>query len=111
MAARIVHHAAAERLLKCVEFKNPDRFRFGIIMPDSAGWSSEESKKAHFLKLICGGTKKTYDLTAFRSRFGRKAMTDDLYLGYYLHLVQDLLFRGFIYGKYNWGYISDHLPK
>lgn len=23
MAARIVHHAAAERLLKCVEFKNP----------------------------------------------------------------------------------------
>lgn len=22
MAARIVHHAAAERLLKCVEFKN-----------------------------------------------------------------------------------------
>jgi len=71
-------------------------------MPDSAGWSSEESKKAHFLKLICGGTKKTYDLTAFRSRFGRKVMTDDLYLGYYLHLVQDLLFRGFIYGKYNW---------
>ena len=66
MAARIVHHAAAERLLKCVEFKNPDRFRFGIIMPDSAGWSSEESKKAHFLKLICSGTKKTYDLTAFR---------------------------------------------
>lgn len=48
------------------------------------------------------GTKKTYDLTAFRSRFGRKVMTDDLYLGYYLHLVQDLLFRGFIYGKYNW---------
>ena len=89
MAARIVHHAAAERLLKCVEFKNPDRFRFGIIMPDSAGWSSEESKKAHFLKLICSGTKKTYDLTAFRSRFGRKVMTDDLYLGYYLHLVQD----------------------
>ena len=28
MAARIVHHAAAERLLKCVEFKNPDRFRY-----------------------------------------------------------------------------------
>ena len=80
MAARIVHHAAAERLLKCVEFKNPDRFRFGIIMPDSAGWSSEESKKAHFLKLICSGTKKTYDLTAFRSRFGRKVMTDDIYL-------------------------------
>ena len=32
MAARIVHHAAAERLLKCVEFKNPDRFRFGRMV-------------------------------------------------------------------------------
>lgn len=93
MAARIVHHAAAERLLKCVEFKNPDRFRFGIIMPDSAGWSSEESKKAHFLKLICSGTKKTYDLTAFRSRFGRKVMTDDLYLGYYLSKRHGLTFN------------------
>jgi hypothetical protein len=27
---------------------------------------------------------------------------DDLYLGYYLHLVQDLLYRHFIYDKYNW---------
>ena len=58
MAARIVHHAAAERLLKCVEFKNPDRFRFGIIMPDSAGWSSEESKKGAFFEVNLQRHKK-----------------------------------------------------
>lgn len=56
-------------------------------------------QKGAFLKLICSGTKKTYDLTAFRSRFGRKVMTDDLYLGYYLHLVQDLLFAALFTGN------------
>lgn len=59
-------------------------------------------QKGAFFEVNLQRHKKTYDLTAFRSRFGRKVMTDDLYLGYYLHLVQDLLFRGFIYGKYNW---------
>ena len=27
---------------------------------------------------------------------------DDLYLGYYLHLVQDLFFRNFVYNRYHW---------
>jgi protein tyrosine/serine phosphatase len=28
--------------------------------------------------------------------------TDDLYLGYYLHLVQDICYRHFVYDKYKW---------
>ncbi|SFP84429.1 hypothetical protein SAMN04487928_109119 [Butyrivibrio proteoclasticus] len=27
---------------------------------------------------------------------------DDLYLGYYLHLVQDMCYRHFVYDKYHW---------
>lgn len=27
---------------------------------------------------------------------------DDLYLGYYLHLVQDVIYRHFVYDKYHW---------
>ncbi len=27
---------------------------------------------------------------------------DDLYLGYYLHLIQDLLYRHFMYDRYHW---------
>ena len=27
---------------------------------------------------------------------------DDFYLGYYLHLVQDVLYRRFVYDKYHW---------
>ena len=27
---------------------------------------------------------------------------DDLYLGYYLHLVQDICYRHFVYDKYHW---------
>lgn len=27
---------------------------------------------------------------------------DDLYLGYYLHLIQDMLYRRFMYGEHGW---------
>lgn len=27
---------------------------------------------------------------------------DDLYLGYYLHLIQDMLYRRFLYGEHGW---------
>lgn len=28
-------------------------------------------------------------------------LKDDLYLGYYLHLVQDALYRNFVYDRYH----------
>ena len=34
------------------------------------------------------GTKKTYDFDRYREMFGERMLKDDLYLGYYLHLVQ-----------------------
>ena len=27
---------------------------------------------------------------------------DELYLGYYLHLIQDIIYRHFVYDKYHW---------
>lgn len=41
-------------------------------------------------------------MTRFRSDFLPKILQDDLYLGYYLHLVQDLYFRNFMYDRYHW---------
>lgn len=42
-----------------------------------------------------------YDLDGYLSKFGDK-MDDELYLGYYLHLIQDLVFREIIYDQYKW---------
>ena len=34
--------------------------------------------------------------------FGERMLKDDLYLGYYLHLVQDVLYRHYVYDRYHW---------
>lgn len=39
-------------------------------------------------------------------------MDDELYVGYYLHLIQDLVFRELIYDKYKWNpTISGNVEK
>ncbi|MCH5183796.1 MAG: hypothetical protein J1E00_06440 [Oscillospiraceae bacterium] len=67
------------------------------LLPDAA-----KSGNSHLSIFISDGTKKTYDLTGFRSDFLSKILEDDLYLGYYLHLIQDMYFRDFMYNRYHW---------
>ena len=38
-----------------------------------------------------------FDLETFRRMFRDKILSDPMYLGYYLHLVQDALYRVFLY--------------
>lgn len=101
MASRIIHLAITGELLKQYEFQNADRLRFGVIIPDGAANRSEQAS-SHFKIRIGSGEERTYDLTGYRNMFHKKMETDDLYLGYYLHLIQDLLYRRFVYGKYHW---------
>ena len=42
------------------------------------------------------------DLNYFRKLYGRKLIVDELYLGYYLHLIQDIIFRNFVYQDFDW---------
>lgn len=42
------------------------------------------------------------EMCVSRSRFLFKMVEDDLYLGYYLHLIQDLFFRNFVYHRCHW---------
>lgn len=101
MASRIIHLAITDKLMQKHSFKNINRLKLGTILPDAAapGHTTEDS---HLKIKICGGTKKTYDLTRYRNQFGRLMLEDDLYLGFYLHLVQDILFRYFMYELHGW---------
>lgn len=101
MASRILHLAVAEKIMERVPIQKQSRFRLGILLPDAyrAGGSKAVS---HFMIPICGGSKKTYDLQRFRDTFKDKMKTDALYLGYYLHLIQDLVFRRLVYEEHNW---------
>ena len=91
MASRIVHLAIADELIKKAEIKDKDRFRIGSLLPDAI-----PDKKAHYSKRI-GEDRKTFDLSYFYERYKDKILTDDLYLGYHLHLLEDVLFRWYMY--------------
>lgn len=101
MASRIIHLAITNELIKKYSFKNPARLKLGSVLPDACapGRTTEDS---HLKIKLCGATKKTYDLTRYRTQFGQKMREDDLYLGYYLHLIQDILFRYFMYEMHHW---------
>lgn len=96
MASSMIHLAIAACMAETVTFQDPSRLRLGVILPDGA-----VSGNSHLKIRICGDTRFTYDLEAFRAQYGERMKTDDLYLGYYLHLVQDTFFRRFIYGEHH----------
>lgn len=101
MASRVLHLAAAELLLAAEPIEQPDRFRIGSILPDAYEGGREERWLTHFLIRTPDGGKMN-DLTAFRARFGEHLRTDSLYLGYYMHLLEDMAFRNVIYKKHHW---------
>lgn len=97
MASSIIHYAITCELIKRRQFKNPDRLKLGSILVD-AGYNGN----SHMKISVAGGHKKTYDFEGYRSIYGELMKEDDLYLGYYLHLVQDVIYRHFVYDKYHW---------
>ena len=96
MASRILHLAAAKLLLDEISVADERRFRLGAILPDAGARVS-----AHFRTKIDGGRRTIMALGNFRARFADK-MDDPLYLGYYLHLVQDIVFRKVFYLDHGW---------
>ncbi len=97
MASSIVHLAIVSELIKMLDFSDPDRLKFGAVVAD-AGVKGNSHLKIN----VMDDKKKTYDLDGFRAMFGKKMLTDDLYLGYYLHLVQDALYRHYVYDRHHW---------
>lgn len=101
MASRIIHLAITNALAEQYKFNDIQRLRFGAIIPD-ASVDRKEYMKSHFKMNIGDEGERTYNLSNFRERFSESMREDDLYLGYYLHLIQDLLYRHFVYDKYHW---------
>jgi hypothetical protein len=97
MASSIVHLAITNELIKRYSFRDVHRLKYGSVIVD-AGYNGNSHLKIN----VFDGQKKTYDFDSFRQMFGEKMREDDFYLGYYLHLVQDVLYRRFVYDKYHW---------
>ncbi len=93
MAQRTIHWLFGELLLREYPVRDRKRFLLGSILPD-AYRGHEERKLAHFTDRSTPGLMY-FDFDAFRLRFGGLMAADDLYLGYYLHLVEDNFYRVF----------------
>lgn len=93
MAQRTIHYLLGELMLRDCPVHDRKRFLLGSILPDAF---EELSQRAltHFTNRTVPGYMY-FDFDAFRERFGRKMAEDDLYLGYYMHLVEDNFYRNF----------------
>lgn len=104
MASSIMHMAVTKLAAEKFEIKDLDRLLTGSVLPD---FYSDKCVNSHLKLQIRGGTRITYDLTRLKETYGNRMAEDDLYLGYYLHLVQDLVYRDFVYKKQCW---NPHIP-
>ena len=100
MASRILHLAVADALLKEFDIDDPARFLLGSVLPD-AKIDSRLRALPHYQSILPNGLI-TYKLKEFLSVYGSKMMDDSLYLGYYLHLIQDIFYRRYMYALPNW---------
>lgn len=99
MGSRMMHLAAAKLLCDRIPVRDAARFRLGSILTDAE--SGEYGKDTHFKRVTPDG-EKYFDLRSFRGEYGREIASDDLYLGYYLHIVADAVYRYLVYEKYKW---------
>lgn len=95
MASSMIHLAITHLLDETISFSDPTRLYLGCVLADAG-----VSGNTHLKKEIAENTY-TYDLLYYRKRFERNMECDDLYKGYYLHLIQDMIFRKFLYEEHH----------
>lgn len=96
MASRIIHLTISKKLEKYIPINNLNRFKLGQILPDAVTSKNKPNVNSHYRVKFENG-QKTMDSLAFFNEFHNEILNDDLYLGYYFHLIQDIIFRKFLY--------------
>ena len=93
MAQRTIHYLFGEMISHQIELADKERFLLGSILPDAI--EPCDRNKSHFK--VKTDTHKFFDFEAFRNQYFDLMLRDDLYLGYYMHLVEDAFYRAFVY--------------
>ncbi|MBR6101609.1 MAG: hypothetical protein IKP95_04205 [Ruminococcus sp.] len=106
MASRMIHLALGYVLSEQFDVGDRESFLAGSVIPDA--FPKEQS---HFFRYFGeGSARKTYALRQFRERFGDR-LGGGLFLGYYMHLVEDLVFRDHLYHKVGYVPTKEKLPR
>ena len=95
MAQRTIHYLIGEELIP-MGVRDVDRFRVGNVLPDAIEDLVYRNLTHYQADTQVGGQSlRISDFERFRRDFAPLVETDGLYLGYYMHLVEDACYRRF----------------
>lgn len=94
MAQRTIHYLFGEIFSQQFEIKDKTRFLLGNVLPDAYANGSDRDKTHYIVKT---DTQVYFDFSKFRDEYAELIRSDDLYLGYYMHLIEDAFYRQFLY--------------
>lgn len=107
MAQRLIHLLLADRIIKAGNgeyIKAPERFVFGSLLPDayreedqSGTARRDASIFTHFKSATPDMEYRYYDFDIFYRKYAELIRNDDLYSGYYIHLIEDAYYRYYIH--------------
>ena len=101
MAQRTIHYMIGEELIRGGGVRDAARFRIGNVLPDAIEGLAFRAQTHYQIEIERDGrTLRCSDFERFRREFASLVETDDLYLGYYMHLIEDACYRIF------WGQIG-----
>lgn len=107
MAQRTIHYLFGEIISKEIALSDKKRFLLGSILPDAIETSYRNA--SHYKCKTA--THKYFDFEAFRKEYLTLMLHDDLYLGYYMHLVEDAFYRVFFYtDRFNMPRTREEIP-
>ncbi|MBQ8175634.1 MAG: hypothetical protein IJ035_01185 [Oscillospiraceae bacterium] len=110
MAQRTIHYLFGEIFSQHVELKDKKRFLLGSVLPD-AFTDVADRDKTHFKHRMPELNKTYFDFDKFKEQYFDLMQKDDLYLGYYMHLVEDAFYRDYIYcGRFTMPKCRDEVP-
>ena len=89
MAQRLIHYLFGKLLSDRCEIRNENRFLFGSLLPDAYRLGNQRID-THFISR--NGEERYFGFERFRKEYP-EMHEDDLYLGYYMHLVEDSFYR------------------
>lgn len=104
MAQRTVHYVFGQILAERCGIRELPRFLFGSLLPDALVDIADRDA-SHFAFRGADGTRY-YEFDRFSREFSDR-MSDPLYIGYYIHLVEDNFYREYCHKNHNLYFISE----
>ena len=103
MASRIMHLCISRELEEIIRPDNVNNFRIGHILPDAVIKADKKQVNTHFIRAFeeKGKYYKIFDYYAFYDRFRDVILRNEVFLGYYFHLIEDNIFRNVLYSDLN----------